>query len=158
MNSPLTRRQLLGGGALLVGGFALAVAWGHRPLGRGGGSPFLGSSARGTLEAALDALLPDGAPVQAVAEDVDRFLAAGDPVVGGQLGLALAVLEHGCGLRRFSRLDRAARTAVLEGWRVSSFGPRRQIADALRRVAMFSWYSRPETWAAIGYDGPWVRP
>jgi hypothetical protein len=146
MNLPLTRRQLLGGGALLAGGFALAVAWGHRPL-----------TGSGTLEAALDALLPEGAPVAAVAEDIDRFLAAGDPVVAGQLALALRVLEHGCGLVRFSRLDRAARVAVLEGWRSSALGTRRQIADALRRVALFSWYARPETWAAIGYDGPWVK-
>lgn len=152
------RRLLLGGGALFAGGWLLAQAWGHRPMGALP-SPFLGSSARRTLERALEVLLPDDAPVAEIALDVDRFLADGDPVVAHQLRLALGVLEHTAGLpgfARFSRLDRGSRAAVLEAWRRSALGPRRQIADALRRVALFSWYARPESWAAIGYDGPWV--
>lgn len=156
--NPLTRRTLIGGGLLVGLGWVAAVSWGHRPLGKPAESPFLGPSARGTLEASLEALLPDGAPFVAVAADVDRFLAGGDPVVGGQLILALGVLEHlgGGTFRRFSRLGREERTAVLEGWRTSAFGPKRQIAEALRKVALFSWYAREETWAGIGYDGPWV--
>jgi hypothetical protein len=152
---------------VLTGGGALAAGWvvgqvvGHWPL-RPVGSPFLGSAARTTLAAALEALLPDGAPVEPIASDVDRFLAGSDPVLGGQLVLALTVLEHTAGVgllsfRRFSRLDRQARVAVLEGWRTSSVGLRRQIADAVRRLALFSWYTRPESWARIGYDGPWVQ-
>ena len=159
--SVLTRRQLLGGGLLLAGGWVVAQAVGHRPLGTVD-SPFLGSAARRTLEAALQALLPDGAPVSEVAQGVDAFLAQGDPVVGGQLVVALGVLEHlgGAGplsFARFSRRDLGDRRAILEAWRRSGLGPKRQIADALRRLALFSWYSRPETWDAIGYEGPWVQ-
>jgi hypothetical protein len=155
--NPLTRRTLLGGGLLVGLGWATGQLWGHRPM-AAIDSPFLGSAGRRTLEGALEALLPEGAAVETVAADVDRFLAAGDPVIGGQLVLALGALEHlgGAGFRRFSRLSRDERTAVLEGWRTSALGPKRRIADALRRVALFSWYARPETWDRIGYDGPWV--
>lgn len=158
---PLSRRQLLGGGLWLVGGWVLARAWGHRPLAGAPDGAFLGPSARATLQAALEALLPDGADAAAVAADVDAFLAAGDPVLGGQLRLALGALEHLAGVGplttvRFSRMPLGRRREVLEAWRVSGLGPKRRIADALRRVALFSWYTRPETWPGLGYDGPWV--
>ena len=113
--NPLTRRTLIGGGLLVGLGWATGQLWGHRPM-AAVDSPFLGSAGRRTLEGALEALLPEGAPVDVVAADVDRFLAAGDPVIGGQLVLALGALEHlgGAGVRRFSRLSRDERTAVLE--------------------------------------------
>jgi hypothetical protein len=157
-----TRRALLGGGALLAGGWALGHLWGHRPIG-GSAGPFLGASARRTLEAALEALLPEGASPAEVAEGVDRFLVGSDPAVGGQLRLALGVLEHvgGAGplaFSSFSRLPLERRREVLEGWRGSRVGALRQVADALRRVALFAWYTRESAWAGIGYDGPWVRP
>ena len=158
---PFDRRAVLLGGGALAAGWVVGQLVGHRPL-RAVGSPFLGSAGRTTLAAALEALLPDGAPFDQVAGDVDQFLAGSDPVLGGQLVLALTVLEHSADLgplsfRRFSRLDRVERTAVLEAWRTSSVGLRRQIADAVRRLALFSWYTRPDAWARIGYDGPWVR-
>lgn len=161
MNGP-SRRWFLGGGLLLVGGTLLAHAVGHRPMDERP-SVFLGSSGRGTLEAVLEALLPDGAPVTEVADGVDGFLAQGDPIQGGQLRLALLVLEHtgGAGWFGFSRFSRRSldeRRRILEDWRSSSLQTRRQIADAMRRVALFSWYTREQTWAAIGYDGPWVHP
>lgn len=155
-----SRRWFLGGGALLVGGTIVAHAVGHRPMAERA-SAFLGSSGRTTLEAVLEALLPEGAAVGEVAEGVEGFLAQGDPVQGGQLVLALAVLEHtgGVSLLSFSRFSRRTveeRRRILEGWRSSSLGTRRQIADALRRVALFSWYTREQTWPSLGYDGPWV--
>ncbi|MCB9674464.1 MAG: hypothetical protein H6737_05060 [Alphaproteobacteria bacterium] len=160
MRPALDRRQLLGGGALLLGGYALAHLWGHRPLGAVE-SPFLGSSARTTLGAVFEALGPPGADVQPIVDGVDAFLGRGDPVVGEQLRLALGVLEHlggagPIGFSRFSRLDVDARRDVLESWRTSRIATKRQIADALRRVVLFTWYSLPSSWPAIGYDGPWV--
>lgn len=160
MSTP-SRRSLLIGAAALGAGWAAGLAWGHRPL-PARPAVFLGAPGLATLTAAFEALLPDGAPFEEVAADVDAFLATSDPDLGGQLVLALTALEHLGGfapwsLRRFSRLDRAERLAVIEGWRVSRFGPKRQIADAVRRVALFSWYTRPGVWAGIGYDGPWVR-
>ena len=157
---PLTRRQLLGGGALLAGGWVLGQAVGHWPL-ASEASPFLGSSARHTLQAAFEALLPAEADAATLVEGVDRFLASGDPVLGGQLRLALHVLEHfgGAGpfaFRRFSRLPVARRAAVLGAWQRSAFTPKRQIAAAVRKVAVFTWWSSPASWPSIGYDGPWV--
>ena len=153
----LTRRHLIGGGVLLASGWAVALAVGHRPLpGPDPDSPYLGPGPRRTLEAALAPLLPPAADVVEVAAGVDAHLARTDPVLAGQLAVALRVLEHGSGLVRFSRTDLESRRRILEAWRRSPWSVRRQIADAIRRLALFSWYSRPETWAAIGYDGPWV--
>lgn len=157
---PLTRRQLLGGGLLLAGGWVLAQAVGHRPF-PPGESPFLGTSARHTLQAAFEALLPPEADAKTLVDGVDRFLAQGDPVLGGQLRLALHVLEHfgGAGplaFRRFSREPLARRTEVLVGWERSSFAPKRQIAAAVRKVAVFTWWSNPASWPSIGYHGPWL--
>jgi hypothetical protein len=127
-------------------------------------SPFLGEGPRRTLIAALEVLLPEPARAAGVASDVDGALAAGDPVLGGQLRLALRVLEFGGGgglfsAGRFSRLPLEERTATLRAWSVSSLGMKRQIFDALRILAGFAWYARPDTWSELGYDGPWVgRP
>ncbi len=160
MNLPLTRRQLLGGGALLAAGWVAAQVLGRWPASQA--SPFLGSSARRALEAAFDALLPDPGHAPRLAEGVDGFLAGSDPVVAGQLRVALLVLERAGGLsllsfQAFSERSREDREAILAAWERSRLGPKRQIAAALRKVAMFSYYSQPEVWPALGYDGPWVR-
>ena len=155
---PITRRQLLGGGVLLACGWLGAVAIGHRPLVGTGG--VLGAG-RHTLAAAFEILLPAQADCAQLAAEVDAFLGEGDPVLAGQLRTALALLEHTGGARpwrvqRFSLQSRQARQAVLSRWRVSRLGVHRQIADAVRRVALFTWYSNPASWDSIGYDGPWV--
>lgn len=150
-----TRRRLLQTGGALAALSAPGVAWGHRPLGALE-SPFLGSSPRRTLESALEALLPTHAPVPALVEGIDAFLAAGDPLQGGDLRLALVVLEHG-GLTGFSRLDLKDRVARLKAWESSGSNTKRQIFQALRRTAMFSYYSTPASWEALGYEGTWVE-
>ena len=113
-------------------------------------SPFLGSSARRTMLATFEALLPDPTQAEGCTADLDAFLATSDPVVGGQLVLGLGLLEHwgGAGLLSFSRFSRLSideRLGVLEDWSVSRLAIRRQIATALRKAVMFTWYSRPET-------------
>lgn len=158
--SALSRRQLLGGGALLAAGWVTAQVVGRWPPPQD--SPFLGAGARRALGAAFDALLPDPARAEALADGVDRYLAGSDPLVAGQLRVALLVLEHGGGLgllsfRAFSERSREEREQLLTSWERSRLGPKRQIAAALRKVAMFSYYSLPEVWPELGYDGPWVR-
>lgn len=150
----------MGGGALLALGWAAAFAFGHRPLGEVR-SPFLGA-ARRTLVAAFEAILPSLDDAEIAADGVDAFLATGDPVPAGQLWMALVLLEHTGGLgplqvQRFSRLHVEDRRAVLAGWQTSSVGLRRQVFAAVRKAAIFAHYSRPETWEAVGYDGPWVK-
>lgn len=125
-------------------------------------SPFLGSAGLGTLTAAAEALLPQGADASGLALDVDAFLADGDPVTAGKLRAALAVLEHtgGAGplsFRRFSRLPSDHRALVIEDWLDSGIGLRRQIAAAVRKTVFFTWYAGPRGWEHIGYDGPWVN-
>ncbi len=147
----LSRRQLLGGGgSLLVAGYLSAFAWGHRPYGTT------------TLTAAFEALLPVEADAAALAAGVEAFVRKGDPVLAGQLNAALVVLEHlgGAGpltFRRFSRLPKSERLQIIDDWRASSTVTKRQIADAVRRTALFTWYSQPESWSSIGYEGPWVK-
>lgn len=133
---------------------AVALAIGHAPLGPLD-SPFLGSSPRRTLVAVLEVLLPVPEEAERVAGNVDAFLVSDDPVLGSELRMALGVVEH-WGLVRFSRKDLNARRATLVAMEHSSMGVRRQIFQALRRLALFSWYADPVSWDSIGYDGPWV--
>ncbi|MFZ5476311.1 MAG: hypothetical protein ACOZNI_05995 [Myxococcota bacterium] len=148
----MERRKFLFGGVALA-----AVGWvGLHVVGtRRVGSPCLGESARATLEAAFEVLLPDGAKAAAYAEGVDTFLAAGDPAAAAQLRLALGVLEH-AGLVPFSRRSPEARVEVLRAWERSRWALKRQIFQGLRRTASFSWYADAGSWGAIGYDGPWA--
>ncbi|MCB9758339.1 MAG: hypothetical protein H6739_00725 [Alphaproteobacteria bacterium] len=153
------RRFLLESGALTALAWLGLAAYGHRPL-PPLASPALGDPARRTLEAALEVLLPSDAPWDEVAAGVDAFLADADPFATAQLRLALQALEHLGGTwlppTRFSRLDPDARRAALTRWERSPVATFRQIFQALRRLAGFSWYADPRTWAAIGYDGPTV--
>ena len=88
---------------------------------------------------------------------MDGFLADTDPIMAEQLRLALKVLEHwpsGLRFSRFSRLSVQARQQVLADWTASGLTPKRQIAVAVSKTALFTHYARPQVWPAIGYDGP----
>ncbi len=58
--------------------------------------------------------------------------------------------------RRFSRLALGDRRALLDRAARSRVGLLRTAAAALRKLALLAYYSRPATWPAIGYDGPWL--
>jgi hypothetical protein len=153
---PLTRRQLFGGGLLLGAGYISAQIFGHRPLGELD-SPFLDSSARRTLLAACEALLPTLQAAEWATGAVDDFLAQGDPILAGQLRMALGALEHwpgGLRMSRFSRLSVQERRQVLTRWGQSPLGIKRQIAVAVTKTVLFTHYAHPDSWAAIGYPGP----
>ncbi len=152
----LSRRQVLGGGALFVGAAALGVIL--RP-GRSGGGRVLGARSA-VLESVSEVFLPEGEAAAVVAA-VDRFLAdRGDPVLVSELLLGLAVVEHlgGGWTRRFSARPLDERRSVMQAWSVSGLGVKRQLFQALRRLALFSFYADPRTWSSSGYDGPWVSP
>ncbi|APR85219.1 D-cysteine desulfhydrase [Minicystis rosea] len=112
------------------------------------------------LLAAAEAILPpdtDGALLAAIPGRIDRYFVGMPPKMKREAKAMLALIEHGtpigCRLPRFTRLapaDRAAHLATLDarGGRLS------QAARGLRDLVMLGFYQQPETWPAIGYDGP----
>ena len=150
----LSRRHLLTG-SLALAALGGLVAMGHRPV-EGPDAQALTEAQLATLVACFECLLPEAGPAQELAQGVDAFLVS-DPFAAGELGMALSVLEH-WGWTRFSRLSFEQRVDRLKAWEASPVGLQRQIFQALRRTAVFSWFSGPKAWEAIGYDGPWVQP
>ena len=153
--SGLSRRQLLGGGALLGAAWLSVHVLGHRSMGQLD-SPFLGE-ARHTLDAVFEVLLPPEADQRSLAAGVDRFMADSNPVTAEQFRMALLVLEHAGGASpvrttRFSRRSVEERRAILERWRTSRIGVKRQIYQGMHKVTFFTWYSHPDSFASTGYD------
>jgi choline dehydrogenase-like flavoprotein len=127
----------------------------------------------------------DPAPIKAPLSNEERILAAAIEAVLGvengaggaravqpmldrlpgpdrvQLSLLLQGLEYGAPLLsgrpgRFTRLSRERREEILRTWSESRIPPRRQAVTVLRAIASFGHYGREETWADVGYDGPWL--
>jgi hypothetical protein len=55
---------------------------------------------------------------------------------------------------RFTGMCAAARDASLRAWMTSRLAIRRQAFLALRNLCLLGFYSQPETWRRIGYEGP----
>jgi hypothetical protein len=149
-----SRRQLFGGGLLLGAAWVGVQLWGHRPLALAA-TP-LGRTRR-TLLAAFEILLPPEARAEDIVAGVESFLANAPPINIEQLRLALSALEHLGGTNplrpaSFSRRSREDRSQILENWRLSRVGFKRQIYQALHKTAAFSWYSSPAAFSSIGYD------
>jgi hypothetical protein len=119
------------------------------------------------LAAASDAFVPRGGAFPLGAEDVDlagridRFVAQAEPAVVSGVRGALVVLEWAGPLLagrlgRFSDLDAEGRTAVLAAL-PHRFGLARRVHAGLKQLCLFVFYTTPEAWGALGYDGPWVR-
>ncbi len=102
----------------------------------------------------------DGEAVD-VAVEVDHLVAGMDRSVQRDIRWILRIFEHGTHFfdlkgRRFTRLDRKDQEKYLAGWMQSSMGARRIIFRALKLMASLGYYRLPQTWPAIGYDGPWL--
>ena len=92
---------------------------------------------------------------------IDGLLADLPPTSQGQARLMLRVVEHGTHLfdlksRRFTRLTPAEQDAYLRGWMESTLGARRVIFRALKTLAALGYYAQTTSFAALGYDGPWL--
>lgn len=92
---------------------------------------------------------------------IDGLLANLPPTSQSQARLMLRVVEHGTHLfdlkpRRFTRLTPAEQDAYLRGWMESTLGARRVIFRALKTLAALGYYAQSASFAAIGYDGPWL--
>ncbi len=105
-----------------------------------------------------------GLPVEAkedIGSFIDGLLYDLPPTTQGQARLMLRVVEHGTHLfdlkaKRFTRLSPVDQDVYLRGWMESSLGARRVIFRALKTLAALGYYAQPDTWPAIGYDGPWL--
>jgi hypothetical protein len=169
MAMALTRRAALiglGGAAVLGCGGALSwltlgyhLAPGDVPIGLDAKHLAIVRAIVETL-APADGDLPSGVSL-GVHQRIDEELWSVPDEVREDLRAAIALIEHLPPLfgswGRFTRLPRAEREAYYE--RLLQAGPRPvvQAAVALKQMCTFFYYNCPETWAAIGYDGPWVQ-
>ena len=55
----------------------------------------------------------------------------------------------------FHRLPPEKQDRVLTHWMDSRFTLQRTVFRALKELCMMAYYGAPETWDALGYDGPW---
>ena len=169
-SSGLSRRRLLklglaGTAALaavgavgrLFGGEALAP--GERALGL---SPQGLHIARAVVEALTPAEddLPSGVSL-GVHQRIDEEAWASPPLVREDINSALTLLEHaplalGFG-SRLSRLPVAERAEALDAMLKHKVRLVVAAASGIRQMVYVFYYARPETWAAIGYSGPYVQ-
>jgi hypothetical protein len=117
------------------------------------------------MERVVETGLP-GAPrvreTHAVAT-VDALCRGLDPEVSGVLPLALVLLEWSPLLfdlrpSRFTKLSPIQQDATLRSWMGSRLALRRTAFLGLRNLCFMGWYSQPEVWPLIGYQGPLLRP
>lgn len=90
---------------------------------------------------------------------IDAFCRQLDPGITGALPLALRLFEYApmlfdLSFSRFSRMTDAQKDASLEAWMTSRLALRRMAFLALRNLAFLGYYSQPETWPLVGYQGP----
>src|SRR5262245_18150177 len=90
---------------------------------------------------------------------IDAFCRSLDPALTGQLPLALRLFEWGPFLfdwtfTPFTRMSDAGRDASLRAWMTSRLAIRRQAFLAVRNLCLLGFYSQPETWRLVGYQGP----
>jgi hypothetical protein len=93
---------------------------------------------------------------------VDAVCRQLDPAVSGVLPLALRLFEWGPLLfdlqpARFSALSDAEQDASLRSWMTSRLALRRTAFLGVRNLCFMGWYSQPEVWSLIGYQGPLLR-
>ena len=93
---------------------------------------------------------------------VDAVCRGLDPAVSGVLPLALRLFEWGPLLfdwrpARFTQLPAVEQDASLRSWMTSRLALRRTAFLGVRNLCFMGWYSQPEVWPLIGYQGPLLR-
>jgi len=93
---------------------------------------------------------------------VDAVCRGLDPAVSGLLPLALRLVDWGPLLfelrpARFTSLPPEEQDASLRSWMSSRLQLRRTAFLGLRNLCFLGWYSQPESWSLIGYQGPLLR-
>ncbi len=110
--------------------------------------------------APANGLFPAASAIE-VPERIDDLLASSDPALAVDFGRVLALVENALpGLifdgrtSTFSACDPEAQDRILAGWRESRLPARRMLYKGLVGLISGTYYSSPETWAAVGYPGP----
>jgi choline dehydrogenase-like flavoprotein len=121
----------------------------------------LSPSRRATLQALCSRIAPPSPPGVDLPAAVEARLAAGDPEVARQVAVLLTVFDHpATGAlfsgrpRHFAALAPEAQDACLRAWEGSRLPFRRTVFQALRRLVLSTFYALPESYAGIGYLGP----
>jgi choline dehydrogenase-like flavoprotein len=124
-------------------------------------APVPGASARATLAAFAEALIPGGhlPPARGgdgveVVEPVARMLAAVEPRTRRVVALALRAFELTSFPRRFSRLSPERRAAHIERLEESRLGPLRDLTLLLKALTCFAYGRAPAVQAAVVGDEP----
>lgn len=164
-----TRRRFLaaglGGAALLgTGGLLGWVKLGYS-LPPGEVALALSIKEMAIVRALVEALLPasDGLPSGlelGVHQRIDEELWSQPDAVRSDLKAALQLIEHGPPLfgsfGRMTSLSPEERVRVFEQMLTSGVDVVVQAGVAFKQLCQIFYFTRPEVWPHIGYDGPWM--
>jgi hypothetical protein len=164
------KRGLIGGGLLIAAGtlpFAFrttaVVRRPRRPL------QLLGIEEYAVLDAVAARIVPGDNPGKPwpsaydldCAGKIDALMATVHPDVGADFRRLLRLIESGFlgtliagSPRPFTRAAPHEQDARLEAWRRSRFALLRSGYQAVKRLALASYYSSPESYPLVGYPGP----
>ncbi len=165
------RKGIVGTVLLAAGGGSwLATRKTNVPADAGAGLRIFSAEEAVVLLAIADRLVPERAgfprPGQLrLTVKMDAVAEMADPATQGELrqlvrlfesALSGFLLDGQAQLFTASTPDRQDRR--LAGWAQSRIALRRTGFKALKRLVYASYYASPETWAAVGYPGPPIRP
>jgi hypothetical protein len=155
--------------AALALGWAVARIWlGYPPA--SAGCPHLRRREQALLVAVAEAVFPAGGAIAhsgleaRIPAYVDGLIARAHPRSRRLMRLLCFCFEHATlvfpapglgGRRRFSSLDLARRTAVLEDWAASRWRARCLAFGSLRAVVTLGYFAHPPVLAQLGL-APWV--
>jgi hypothetical protein len=165
------RTGLVGAVVLAAGGSGFLATRRTRALVDLPGPLLVFSPAEATvLMAVADRLVPvrDGFPRPSrlnLAARMDRVAAMADPATQADLRRLVRLFESalfgflfGADAHLFTEASPARQDERLASWAQSRFELRRTGFLALKRLVYASYYGSPETYAAVGYPGPPLRP
>lgn len=94
-------------------------------------------------------------------QQADALLALADYDIQRGFRIGLRMIEHpitgavfGERVVPFTHLDLEGRTRTLTAFRESRVGVRRTVFAGISALVAAQYWSNPQTWTAIGYDGP----